>query len=392
MKEGAQKENHRPKRRLFKHLALGAIMLGAGDKTAKSEDWAAETTEAPVENIEPESVPDNEQQIEEIEEDTIAPIEEMTPEIARDIESWVQKDFYKTIDTLRFLAENPNVNGVMIYDEILKLTYDNDDNMDKAVLSLGIEPEDLADVAQEIAHKDNDIPEGAYYIEEYKEDEYLKTRPEIAAEVDQIFGRDHTNKSEVVLIRRTYIYERWLKEKLRELYRRYDGHQNISAETVKQLYIELDRLEKAMSTDDNWANEAGTVIGVIAKERTGEGLPLWGMRSTWHLDNNTENEDVKSIKTYEIKIFPVDFGTGHKIILFPHVPDDIRAKITSHFQDKAHETNGLVVIDLGGKAEEYDISRWEEDVKVRLYEVGLSYGTAFTTNWGKEDQSSEGVM
>lgn len=387
MKEGAPQERPSRKNTLLKSMVLGAMMLGSGaSREAKAQDIEAPTT--PVESqFEPiykdpsTAVYEVDSKADEIPDVKHEPLREMSPDLARDIEIWAQKDFYKTLDTLRYIAENNSVNGIMAKNEIGKLIEVNDEDIRSKLQSVGIEFDNLKIIPPQIVEKEDDSPEGTFHIGEYDQRSYLDSNPGVQAELDMGLYTSNQDELADAIIQNTFVYERWLKDKIRQFYQRYDSHRNITINTVFRLKSELSEIEKALSNDNALSNEMGVVLSVISKERTGTGFPPWGLKSIWNDKDVPRNETPKNA---HIVIYPTDFGENYKIVLFPFVPEKIRDRVIENFGTSVHETDGLLVVDLGAGKIGYSITEWEDTVYDRLYDVGITSAEIFPLPWSDE--------
>jgi hypothetical protein len=271
MKEGVPSQEggqRRSKHNLLKRLALGAMMLGAGEKVATAKDQT-------------------------VTEEKISPLKEMTPDITRDIEIWAQKDFFKTLDTLRYIAENKSVNGIMAQKEITKLVNISDEEIRARLKSIGIEFENLSIIPPHIAQKKGDSPEGSFEMGTYDSMTYLEQHPNIQAELDMGFHGKAKDDTADGILRDTYVYEYWLKDRIRELYQRYESIEHITINTVYKIKNDLNEIENWMESEPGRDNETGAPLAVMLKERTRPTLPSYAVTTTWVLKESLKNSQTQ---------------------------------------------------------------------------------------------------
>jgi hypothetical protein len=90
--------------------------------------------------------------------------------------------------------------------------------------------------------------------------------------------------------------------------------------------------------------------------------------------------------TVTLVLYPIDFGTDTKFVMFPYVPEKFREKIITELGENVHETDGQLVVDLGRKTDKIDIDKWFDVVKEKLAPAGLTSGNAFPLPWSDESE------
>jgi hypothetical protein len=303
----------------------------------------------------------------------------------KDIERWIQKDFFHNLDTLKYLAEN-DLSAIEITRELENLR-NTKDEVFEGLESLGVRAHSSRKlIPNYLKEKENDAPPflmpGFMKYEEPTDEEF---EPE---------GGLHTAEDVLnTMVGKTKAYEVWLRDKIRDIYQRYESIRNITLSTNYTFDEDVARLYSgAMKLDLN--NSLGTVFEVVQAENKGMAiLPDYITTAKFRLPSSVEGE-FPTIRG--VNIYPINTNSSRSIVIYPFLNSEFEELMKCEFGPAFHYNRGLAVIDLAPGQKFNNKEEWVEFLGNTLGKFGYIAERTTELNWkdklkdkAKPDENSD---